>query len=58
MSYETYAKIKEAIEKLLEKEGIRDDFYVRVYGGEVHVYLDDDDILDVVTREDLFRWKE
>lgn len=58
MSYEIYAKIKETIEELLEKERIRDNFYVRVYEGEVHVYLDDDDILDVITREDLFRWKE
>lgn len=55
MSYEIYAKIKETIEELLEKERIRDNFYVRVYEGEVHVYLDDDDILDVITREDLFR---
>lgn len=52
MNYGQASGVKEALEKALKEEKIRETFFIRVYDGEVQIYEDFEELPEIEKMKD------
>lgn len=52
MNYGQASGVKEALEKALKEEKVREIFFIRVYDGEVQIYEDFEELPEIEKMKD------